>query len=95
MTVLSLVEERFAFDIEKFDKLEEQLLFFFNESGVANKDNFSIMTDNYAWPKHTKLEDEDNSISHNSFHHFVAISNSLIYGVCAKSFPVSTERDYV
>jgi len=55
-----LVGERFAFDTEKCDKLEDQLLFFFNGSGVANEDVFSIMTNPSVWHKASKLEDEEN-----------------------------------
>ena len=60
--VSSLVGERFAFDTEKCDKLEDQLLFFFNGSDVANEDVFSIMTIPTAWPKASKLEDEEFSL---------------------------------
>jgi len=60
--VSSLVGERFAFDTNRCGQLEDQLLFYFNGSGVANKNVFSIMTDPAAWPKATELEDVDNSI---------------------------------
>ena len=61
--ISSLIKGPFAFDTEKFDKLEEQLLCFFNGSGIANEDIFSIMTDIFAWPKPAKLEDEDISLA--------------------------------
>jgi len=58
-----LVGECFAFNTEKYGKLEDQLLLFFNGSGVANEDVFSIMTDLAAWTKASKLEDEENPLN--------------------------------
>jgi len=61
--VSSLVGEWFAFDTEKCEVLEDQLLFFFNGSGAANEDVFSIITNPSAWPKPSKLGDEENSLA--------------------------------
>jgi len=61
--ISSIVGDQFTFDTEKCDKLEDQLLFFFNGSGVANEDVLSIMTDPSAWPKPSKLEDEENFLT--------------------------------
>jgi len=58
-----LVGEIFAFDTEKCDKLEDQLLFFFNGSGVANGDVLFIITDPSTCPKNSKLEDKENSLA--------------------------------
>jgi len=93
--VSSLVGERFSFDTEKCGKLEDQLLFFFNGSGVANEDVFSIMINPAEWPKISKFEDEENSLALITVPVFVTISNILIHRAHSKSFHVPIERDYV
>ena len=61
--VTFLVEERFTFDMKKCCDLDDQLLFFFNGSGVANEDMILIMTDPAVWPKASKLEDDENFLA--------------------------------
>jgi len=58
-----LVGKRFVFSAKKREELEEQLVYFFNESGVANVDVLSIMINPSAWTKPAKLEDEDNFLA--------------------------------
>ena len=60
--ISSLVGEQLTFDTEKCGKLEDQLLFFFNGSGVSNEDVFSITAGPATWPNASKLEDDNDLI---------------------------------
>ena len=77
--VSSLVGERFAFDTGKCGQLEDQLLFYFIGSGVANEGVFSIMTDPATWPKAIELEDVDNLLDLITVHVTMLLSQIASY----------------
>jgi len=88
-----LVGEWFDFDTEKCDELKDQLLFFFNGSGVTNEDVLYIMTNPSTWPKNSKLEDEENPLALITVPVTLLLSQIASYTECALSRSLYLQKE--
>ena len=58
-----LVGEWFTLNTKKTEELKDEIVYYFNESGVANEDTLSIMTDPFVYSKPSKIKNNDNLLT--------------------------------